>query len=271
MNMQSEIYDARKALGGYLERTDLLLARSGLSRSERDETLGQISEQFYDLLGVPIEEADRELTENAIAGLAPERAFELNDVMSTGQILRATWYRFCIGGIVPIFLNDHGRKRVVWGELIKVLVWLGIFMSLVFAIINMMMLGSPSWRWIVSGIMFGFMQIGIWLRFNWLYHHTPVEAMPRAEDWSAPRLHKIRYVWILTVGGPAFFVIALFPTTYWLVSAILNRPAWPIDNGLFVIVSVSLGVPLYLLSMWDGWRRRRNTRRFQNWDRSANM
>jgi hypothetical protein len=270
MNMQSEIYDARKALGGYLERTDLLLARSGLSRNERDGTIGQIAEQFYDLLGVPIEQADRELTENAIAQLAPERAFELNDAVTTGQILRTTWHRFWIGWGVPIFLNDHGHKRVVWGEMIKMLVWLGLSMTIVFTIITMMMDG-PSWKWIMSGILFGFMQIGIWLRFNWLYHHTPVETMPRAEDWSAPRLHKkIRYTWLLIAGGGFLFFIALFPTAYWLVATILNRPAWPIDNGLFVIVSVALGAPLFLLSMWDGWRRRRNTRRFQNWDRWVN-
>ncbi len=270
MNMQSQTYDARKALGGYLERTDLLLARSGLSRSERDETLGQIVEQFYDLLGVPIGEADQELTEIAIAKLAPERMFELNDTMTTSQLSRAVWNRFCIGGIVPIFLNDRGHKRVVWGELIKMLVWLGLLLAMVVTFLNMMMLGGPSWRWIASGIMFGCIQLGLWFRFTWLYHHTPVEALPRAEDWPAPRLHKIRYMWILTVVGPAVLIIALFPTAYWLIAAILSRPAWPIDNGLFVIVAVPLGVLLYVLSMWSALQRRRNTRRFYNWDRHIN-
>lgn len=267
MNVQPEIYDARKALGGYLERTDLLLARSGLSRSERDETLGQIAEQFYDLLGVPVEEADREVTEKAIAKLAPERAFELDDAMTLRQHLRAALHQ---GAIVPIFLNDGGRKRVVWGNLIKVLVWLGLGMAILFTILSMMMFASLPWGWSMHGFMLGSMQISIWVGLYWLYRRTPVEAMPRVEDWSASCLHKTRYAW-LWVDVPFLFIIALYPTAYWLVSAILNRPAWPIDNGLFIIVSVALGAPLFVLVMWDARRRRRNTRRFHNWDRRANM
>jgi len=269
MNMPSQNYDARKALGGYLERTDLLLARSGLSRSERDETLGQIAEQFYDLLGVPIEEADRELTENAIAQLAPETAFELNDAMTLRQHLRATWHRLMIGRLVPLFLNDHGRKRVVWGELIPRMLWMGLFMALVFTITNMLMLGRPSWRWGINGAFFCFMYTGTGFGVYRMYHRMPVETMPRAEDWSAVRQHQRRYGWLLYAGGSFLFVLALFPAGYWLVATILNKPAWPVEQGLFFTVSMALNVPLFLLFMWNALQRR-NTRRFCNWDRQAN-
>ncbi len=271
MNKQADIYDARKALGGYLRRTDLLLARSGLSRRERDEVLGQIAEQFYDLLGVPIGEADREQTENAIARLAPEHTFELCENTSVVQFLRATWYRLMIGQPVPIFLNDHGCKRMVWGELTKRLLWMGLFMAIIYTVANTLVLGVPPWKWGTNWILFLLMYMGVWFGNYLSYLRTPVESMPRAKDWSAIYLHRCRYTWLLISGGSFLFVMALFPAAYWLASAILNRPAWPFDSGLFVIVSQVLAVPLVALTMCDAWRRRRNSRRFQNWDRRVKL
>ena len=111
----SSAHDAADALAAYLVRVDIQLARAGMDRRERDSTCRQIVEQFHDLLPVRLENATTAQVEAALGSLSSDVAFASDDIVSRGQMLRMLWHRFWIGTSIPLALNDHGRKRVMWG------------------------------------------------------------------------------------------------------------------------------------------------------------
>lgn len=261
MNMQSEIYDARKALSSYLERTDLLLARSGLSRSERDETLGQIVEQFYDLLGAPIGEANREQTVNAISQLAPVLGYELKEYMTKGQRLRAAWHWFWVGGFTPMFLNDQGCKRVVWSELIKQWLYITLFMAIALTIGNINHSARPSWKWYPQGFIICMITTILLFGYYSRYRFTTVEKMPRAEDWSESYLRKTLFSRTLMSVATFLLPLALYSLSLWLIMPLAKivRP-WSAQNGVLGVLIIAI-----MLSVAYRYRRGHNRRRIENW------
>ena len=254
--------DAARTLGAYLTRVDLQLARAGMARSERDATCRQIVEQFHDLLPVPVEHATATQVEAALGHLSSEVAYASDDVLSRSQLLRMLWHRFWIGTPVPIALNDHGRKRIAWGELIKRVGLVYVFVLLGGMIISLMLMGE-----LTSGVLlFIVMFAAIFpLSVAFQISRGPVELLPRAEDWPVDRLRRHRFAGLLVIGGSFVFVLALFPGIYCVVAAVSNRPIWPVDQGLFLAVVLTL-VGLGMLFLFvEAWRRRRRRLQFQRW------
>lgn len=255
--------DAAKALGAYLIRVDLQLARAGMARGERDATCRQIVEQFHDLLPVSVEHATAPQVEAALGQLASEVAYASQDVLSGSQLLRMVWHRFWIGGApIPLALNDHGRKRILWGESIKRagLIWL--FVLLCGTMISVMLMGELTFGFWLFTIMFAVM-FPLMLAFR--ISRWPVESLPRAEHWPIDRLQRHRFAGMLIIGGSFVFVLALIPSIYWVVATVSDRPIWPVDQGLFLAVAMTLGGLGMLLSLGEAWRRRQRRLQFQRW------
>ncbi|NLW49351.1 MAG: hypothetical protein GXY85_00725 [Candidatus Brocadiaceae bacterium] len=97
--------EAVDSLEAYLTSVDMLLARAGLGRSERNSVCRQIVEQFHDLLPVKLHQASAAQVEAALAKLGSDAAFASDDVTSLRQALRMIWYRFWIGTPIPLALK----------------------------------------------------------------------------------------------------------------------------------------------------------------------
>ena len=255
-------HDSAGALVAYLLRVDMQLARTGLARVERDSVCRQLVEQFHDLLPVPLENATAVQVESALTKLGSDAAFASDDVVSRGQVLRMLWHRFWIGTPIPLVLNDHGRKRIVWAELTKRLGWVYVCAMAATLVPTLMLLGKLTLGWFLFVTIFTVMlplMIGLKLL------RTPVASLPHAEHWPSNRIERHRFVGVLVIIGSFVFVFALVPGVYWLVGTLSHQAIWPVNQALLLAVLLTLAGLGMLMSFWQAWRIRQRRRQFQRW------
>lgn len=250
------------ALVAYLARVDMQLARAGLDRAERDSVCRQIVEQFHDLLPVKPDQATASQVEEALTKLGSDAAFAGDEVTSFGQALRMIWHRFWIGTPFPLALNDRGRRQVSWSEFIKRLGWVYLIAAASSLLIGAVLVGPSVAHWFVF-IMIS--TIGLPLMIAVRLFRLPVASLPRAEYWPLNRLEHHRLAGSMVVIGSLLFVAALLPAAYVIVAALVQRPIWPIDRPLFLVVVLTLGGLLMLVSLSEAWRRRQRYLRFRRW------
>lgn len=246
----------------YLTRVDMLLARAGLDRTERDSVCHQIVEQFHDLLPVELDQASAAQVEEALAKLGSDAAFASDEVVSLRQAMRMIWHRFWIGTPVPLALNDHGHRRIIWSELIKGLGWICLIAALGSLLTSMILVRTPTAGWFVFIAGFAtLMPLMIAVKLL----RAPAASLPRVEHWPMDRLERHRTAGSWIILGSFLFVSTLFPAAYAMVAILAQRPIWPIDRNLSFAVVLTLTGLLLTMSLGEGWRRRRRHLLFRRW------
>lgn len=250
------------ALVGYLIRVDIQLARTGLDRAERDSICHQIIEQFYDLLPAELGQAPAAQAEATLAKLSSDAAFASDGVTSPRQTLRMFWHRFWIGTPIPLALNDHGRRHILLGELVRRLGWAYLIAVLTSLITSMLLIGT----WTAGRVVFiaGF-TFGLPLMLAVTILRAPVASLPLAEHWPTDRLERHRYAGVLIIIGAFLLVTALFPLAYAVVAFLAQRPVWPVERPLFLAVILMLAGLGLLLSFGTAWKKRQRRLLFRRW------
>ena len=254
--------EAVDSLAAYLTRVDMLLARAGLDRAERNSVCRQIVEQFHDLVPVELDQASATQVEAALAKLGSDAAFASDEVTSLRQALRMVWHRFWIGTPIPLALNDHGHRRIIWSELIKRLGWVYLIAAMGSLLTSMILVGTLTAGWLVFIAVF---PIALPLMIAVKLLRLPVASLPRAEHWPIDRLERHRSAGSAIIIGSFLFVSALFPAAYAMVAVLAQRPIWPIDRPLFLAVVLTLAGLLMLMSLCEAWRRRQRRLLFRRW------
>ena len=260
-NESKEISDsnAAEALCGYLTRVDMQMSRAGMARVDRDATCQQIVEQFYDLLGGPANKATSEQVDAAIGKLSNDQVFASDEIQSRGQMMRMYWQRMRIETHIPLAINDHGCKKIMWGELIKRTVCLYFFVllaSIVFISIaaGKVTLGFPLFFAMIVIIM----PLPILLNIS----RRPVESLARAEDWPTDRLAQYRFAFLVLMCWSSLIGFTFIIGIYGLIAA---AGFWPVDKYLFAIVLITLGWLSLLLAYSDMWRKRKRRLKLKRW------
>lgn len=255
-------HDSAEALTAYLVRVDMQLARAGLDLSARDSVCRQVIEQFHDLLPVPLEHASAAQTEAALTKLSSDAAFESDDVVSRGQVLRMLWHRLWIDTPIPLVLNDRGKKIIMWAELAKRLGWMYASFMSVTLILNLMLMGKLTAGWFLFVTIFTVM---FPLMISLKLLRAPVESLPLLEHWPISRVERHRFTGMLIIIGSFVFISALFPGMYCLVAIISQQAIWPVNQALFLAVMHSLAGLGFLLVFLDLWRKWQRRRQFKRW------
>ena len=254
--------EAVDSLTAHLTRVDMLLARAGLGRAERNSVCRQIVEQFHDLLPAKLDQASATQVEAALAKLGSDAAFASDEVTSLQQALRIIWHRFWIGTPIPLALNDQGHRRIIWSELIKRLGWVYLIAALSSLLTSVILMGELTAGWLVFIVIF---IIGLPLMIAAKLLRIPVASLPRAEHWPMDRLERHRSAGPAIIIGSFILVSALFPAAYAMVAVIAQRSVWPIDRPLFLAVVLILAGLLILVSLGEAWRRRQRRLLFRRW------
>jgi len=252
---------AASALSEHLLRIDHQLAQAGTPRDERDATLRQIAEQFYDQLPQPIEDVSREQVDAALASIGSELAYR-GDELTVGQLLRMLAARLGGSTSVPLALNDGGRKRVVWGEVVKRLAYMGLVfigLMLMMSAFTRQPLKGPSL--LLPGLIFAGTVLGVLMRVR----NMPVHTLPRAEDWPDDLTRRHRWAWVVMFTCVGLVTLTLLVVAYMVVVIAMGRPVWPLDQAAQNVAGVGfgvLGIGLWVLSVQFKRRRRQHVERW---------
>ncbi|MCC6679633.1 MAG: hypothetical protein IT445_01915 [Phycisphaeraceae bacterium] len=260
----SSVQHAALALGEHLTRVDLQLARAGLARSERDEVCRQIAEQFHDLLPVPVQQATHEQIDTVLDQLSGESAYESSEIHSRAQRWRMMWHRLRIGYSCPVALNDHGKRRILWGELISQWIWIGLLITL------LLVFTKGTWvdefYELSNAVSLTTLVVMYFLMLIILASLKPIETLPHAQDWPRVRRKEYRFMFYLYSIVVACLLFALMPTAYWLLATLQHRPVAPIDDHLELVAIIFVGYVLLAFPTWLISRQQRRRRcQFQNW------
>jgi len=253
---------AADALAAYLMRVDIELSRAGLSRGERDETCRQIVEQFHDMLPVPAGQATPQQVDDVLGQLAAEMDYASEEVQSRGQLSRRMWHRFWIGTeSVPLALNDGGRRRILWGELIKRLCVLALF-GLSVAMIGWLFVT----RNLFGALLFAaFFLPAFALSVIIMLMRMPVTSLPRADHWSVPARKPHRWAFVAAMLGGFALAAVLSVLAYLAWTYISVREVWPPTVESSVPTFSLLWLIAMVLLVATIWRRRERRRMFRRW------
>lgn len=257
--------DPARALLEHLQWVDRYLRRHGTPRTERDEILLQLRDQFYDLLGANATGPSHERIDAAIERLTSPAQWQGAPAnRSAWQRLGSRLNRMLVAGPPPgpLVVSDQGRRRTLWSRLVPWTLVTALATSVATLLVAWLLsqsLDRPDMtlrRASILSLGLTLFWLGIAL-FTWLrLRFRPLEELSPVTQWPAPTWAEGWRIALKFWGGLLPIVLLLMPLISVAVSLASRLPLWPPPSGS-LLPMLGMGLVISILHQLGRGRRRR--------------
>ncbi len=162
-------------IDAYVDHVKLQLKRTGMPRHELTETVQALRAHILEMIDERSNDIPTRADIDAVFDqLEPPEAYS-RDIPTMGNMFRMLWRRMSIGFVIKPVVNDNGRRRIHWFQLLLLIPFC----------VSAAMVGTSLFSWFVLGdfsyLWFGLtggMAISIFFMIRLL--RTPITHLPRA-------------------------------------------------------------------------------------------